>query len=224
MLDTEIPIQACATPAGRARRASPPATRWGHVVAARCCPPADARARSRTAAAASPASRPGGSGWNGRAPAGRDRAGGGRSRSALPFVAGPGGTRPATSRPWRSPGPNTRAARPGWSAARPATPRAPRPRTSRDVVAAVLVRFERHGGRPCRSRRRPQASLPQGARPGDPCNKVNQRSSARRSHLHQTAPTDPNARPGPGGMRQSAAVSHSSPAAWTRSRRHRSSP
>jgi hypothetical protein len=41
------------------------------------------------------------------------------------------------------------------------------------MMAAIGLRFERHGGRPpdC-LRGRPRTSLPQGARPGDPRNKV----------------------------------------------------
>src|SRR3954453_8744197 len=74
---------------------------WGAIPRARrasdpCCPPADERAPHRcpAAAAASPRSPPGGSGWYGREQRDRDPAGECPSRSGLRSGAEPNGTRP----------------------------------------------------------------------------------------------------------------------------------
>src|SRR4051812_1081548 len=106
-------------------RASRSATRPGRTASARCCPPAGAPARSPPSGTAPPASRPGGSGSSGPAPGDRGRDAAGQSRSAPRSGAAPGGTPPAAPGPWRSPDRSRWAARPGWCAVRPATPRSP---------------------------------------------------------------------------------------------------
>ena len=183
-------------PARPACRASRPATRRARPAAGRCCPPAGAAARCPSVAAAPPASRPGGSGWCGRARPGRARAGGGWSRSAprsgagqaehgpqrqrgqdrqgrVPGLPAPGRARlraPGRDRLLREPDRQAPALAQGGVVLGPVRDPVPLPR---DAVAASGVGLERHGRGPgIVGGAAPLPTRPLGATRTDPCTKV----------------------------------------------------